>query len=233
MHIGQEAHPARTAEGSYGGQEVRAGSTGRGSASTGCRVRPARARRLSKDAHRKQPALGTEFRFFADRQEAAARSAGRPGPTTDMPSVQDGCCHGWHGTIPRGKRAQMQDGIAERKNGGRHRQQQATAGTVSGETRSNRTGNGFALVLGISARHTGPRDRDPNLRAGKPRAIRLHGGVGSRPGRPSSLFSVTLFACRPLTGSDRVFFACPLAGRVRCPARWWPVPSWRGRLRRP
>jgi len=216
-----------------GGQEVRAGGTGRGSATTGRRVRPARARRFSKDAHRKQPALGTEFRFFAGRQEAAARSARKPGPTGNCRAPRTGAATEGTGRFRAGRATRCRM-ASPNKNGGRHRQQQATAGTVTGETRSNRTGNGFALVLGISTRHTGPRERDPGLRAGKPRGIPLHGRIASRPGRPSSYFLFRNgFARRPLTCSARAFFACPLGGRAHGAQRWWPVPTCRGRLRRP
>ena len=170
-----------------GEQEVRAGSTGRGSASTGCRVRPARARRLSKDAHRKQPALGTESRFFAGRQEAAARSAGRPGPTRISRASRTDAARDGTGRFRAGRA--IDAGWHRRKNTvvdtGNNKQPQERSPARQEE---NRNGNGFALVLGISTRHTGPRERDPKLRAGSPRRILPHGWIASRPGRPFSFF---------------------------------------------
>lgn len=85
--------------------------------------------------------------FLRAARKAAARSARMPGPGNGSgPGAQDGRRHGRQGTIPRRRRARCRMASPD-KHGGRRRQQQATAGTVTGETRNNRTGNGYCPCL--------------------------------------------------------------------------------------
>lgn len=212
--------PGQEAEGSYGGQDVRAGCTGRGSANPGGRVRPTRARRSFKEAHRKQPDLRIEFRFFAGRQEGRGAFGKDAGPDKRILAKRPGR------VLPRTARddsaqdaRSMQDGIAK-KNGGRRRQQQATAGTVSGETRINRIGNGYCPCL--KEKHSPHRTQGSGPttqhRDNAPDPCRRAGSFPGQEGPP--YFSSSMTQNHPLIDSDSgVFCVCVWASPGRAGAR--------------
>lgn len=128
--------------------------------------------------------------FLRAARKAAARSARRPGPGNgSSPSAQDGRRHGRQGTIPRRRRAQCRM-ASPKKHGGRRRQQQATAGTVSGEKRRNRTGNGYCPCLRDKhsphrTQGSGPKSTAQGQCAGS----MPQGRIVSRPGWPFSFHS--------------------------------------------
>lgn len=153
------------------------------------------------------------------RRQRRVRQGGRARPGTCRASRMDAAKDGT-GRFRAGRALRCRK-ASPKKNGGRHRQQQATAGTVTGETRSKKQQDRQRSCPCLRDKHSPHRTQ----------------GLGPKPTRretardPASrqdrflarkallLFSAMLFANHPLTGSDRVFFACPLAGCGRRPAR--------------